>query len=215
MNPHFISESEVLLPEALTLAKYWITFLVFSGLPAPDSPLAEKHQRSKRIRASGCTRFVGNPNLETGSTSCPYVISIDWWPCPAMTGHERGRQTVRVWQRRVIAADFPQTTADVLCQRREQRRQLSALPWCRIMAAKPFITPWTNHHTAHWLHTSSNCPLQNVQLCNNIPPACFSSLPTFPPSHHPSLTSDWLTCPRLCVVLLMTKQTFFSQQLLF
>lgn len=27
-------------------------------------------------------------------------------------------------------------------------------------ATKPFSTPLTNHHTAHWLHTSSNCRLK-------------------------------------------------------
>ena len=34
------------LDEAATYAKYWITFLVFSVLPAPDSPLRKNLIRS-------------------------------------------------------------------------------------------------------------------------------------------------------------------------
>ena len=38
--------------EAATYAKYWITFFVFSVLPAPDSPLKTKLRKPFNIRGN-------------------------------------------------------------------------------------------------------------------------------------------------------------------
>lgn len=140
-------ESEALLPDAPKLAKYWIT-LVFSVLPAPDSPLIGKDQRSKE--RCGYTVYMilqGAQSRKQEHACYPYVISIDWCSRSAMTGHERG-QTNRVSVREESNCCWFPSVSTV--------NNTDSCP----DAAKPFSTPLKNHHTAHWLHTSSNCRLK-------------------------------------------------------
>ncbi len=76
----FFSADGSFLPVAAMLAKYWMTFLVFTVFPAPDSPLRiktshsnshNKQHRKKILVKGGLLYYI--------MISITYVIRTDWF----------------------------------------------------------------------------------------------------------------------------------------
>lgn len=88
VRQHLTFPSAGALPVLPMLAKYWMTFFVFSVLPAPDSPLQGKenmhrdHQAEENLEAVNCTVILimdlgCNPRLNTTMAKKPNAFPPD------------------------------------------------------------------------------------------------------------------------------------------
>lgn len=87
VRQHLTFPSAGALPVLPMLAKYWMTFFVFSVLPAPDSPLQGKenmhrdHQAEENLEAVNCTVILimdlgCNPRLNTTMAKKTLMLSL-------------------------------------------------------------------------------------------------------------------------------------------